>query len=149
MENLVENGRRGKTEYDLKLTNLEVQLMFEQMIEDWFAESNSAYNEFIKALLAEDIESMNAYMNKIALDTFSFFDTGGRPSEETEPERFYHGFVLGLIVELANSYIITSNRESGFGRYDVLLEPKTTKTTPLSLNLRFIILRKRKICRIL
>ena len=59
----------------------------------------------------------------MALATFSFFDTGRKPSEETEPERFYHGFVLGLMVELAGRYRITSNRESGFGRYDVMLEP--------------------------
>lgn len=62
-------------------------------------------------------------MNQVALQTFSSFDTGGKPSEELEPERFYHGFVLGLIVDLAGKYRITSNRESGFGRYDVVMEP--------------------------
>ena len=82
------------------------------------------YNGFIKALLRHDINSMNAYMNRVALATFSYFDTGKKPSEDAEPERFYHGFVLGLMVELADRYVITSNRESGFGRYDVLLEPK-------------------------
>ncbi len=56
--------------------------------------------------------------------TFSTFDTGNKPSEAAEPERFYHGFVLGLLVELSDRYTVTSNRESGFGRYDVLLEPK-------------------------
>ena len=66
---------------------------------------------------------MNAYMNNIALRTFSCFDTGNGPSG-AEPERFYHGFVLGLIVDLQRDYIITSNRESGFGRYDVVIEPK-------------------------
>ena len=54
---------------------------------------------------------------------FSYFDTGKKPSEE-EPERFYHGFVLGLMVELSDRYVLTSNRESGFGRYDIMLEPK-------------------------
>ncbi|MDO5551214.1 MAG: PD-(D/E)XK nuclease domain-containing protein, partial [Lachnospiraceae bacterium] len=77
----------------------------------------------IKALLLGDRKAMNIYMNRVALDTFSYFDTGKRRSRE-EPERFYHGFVLGLIVELQNRYVITSNRESGFGRYDVMLEPK-------------------------
>ena len=62
-------------------------------------------------------------MNQVALQTFSSFYTGGKPSEELEPERFYHGFVLGLIVDLAGKYRITSNRESGFGRYDVVMEP--------------------------
>ena len=67
---------------------------------------------------------MNVYMNKMALDTISYFDSGTKPSENSEPERFYHGFVLGLTVDLADQYVITSNRESGFGRYDVVLEPK-------------------------
>ena len=114
---------RGKLEYDLKLTNKEVRIMFEQMIESWFADYTSAYNAFIKAILADDKKAMNVYMNRTALATFSFFDTGNKPSEATEPERFYHGFVLGLMVDLADRYRITSNRESGLGRYDVMLEP--------------------------
>ena len=112
----------GRTYYDLTLTNREVRIMFENMIRGWFAENNS-YNAFIKALLLDDVKAMNLYMNRVALETFSYFDTGKAPSLE-EPERFYHGFVLGLMVELAGRYILTSNRESGFGRYDVMLEPK-------------------------
>ena len=81
------------------------------------------YNDFIKALLIGNKKEMNAYINRIALQTFSYFDTGKRPSG-AEPERFYHGFVLGLLVELNRKYTVTSNRESGFGRYDVMLEPK-------------------------
>ena len=83
----------------------------------------SPYNDFIKALLADDKKAMNTYMNRVAFTTFSYFDTGKHPSKESEPERFYHGFILGLMVDLAERYSITSNRESGFGRYDVLLEP--------------------------
>ena len=109
--------------YELALTNLEVKLMFGNMIRDWFSEAEADYNDFIKALLLGDKKAMNAYMNRVALYTFSYFDTGKNPSVE-EPERFYHGFVLGLIVDLQNRYVITSNRESGFGRYDVMLEPK-------------------------
>ena len=124
VEKCIFNERRGKVEYDLKLTNREVQLMFEQMIEDWFREYTPAYNLFIKALLSGDLDAMNEYMNRVAGETFSFFDTGNRASGKAEPERFYHGFVLGLMVELEDRYVITSNRESGFGRYDVLLEPK-------------------------
>lgn len=112
----------GRTYYDLALTNREVRIMFENMIRGWFVENNS-YNAFIKALLLDDVKAMNLYMNRVALETFSYFDTGRAPSME-EPERFYHGFVLGLMVELADRYILTSNRESGFGRYDVMLEPK-------------------------
>ena len=77
-----------------------------------------------QALLSDDLKAMNYYMNKVALATFSSFDTGNKSSESTEPERFYHGFVLGLLVDLADRYTVTSNRESGFGRYDVMLEPK-------------------------
>ena len=84
------------------------------------------YNDFIKALLTDDIKAMNVYMNKVAFATFSYFDTGKNPSWQ-EPERFYHGFVLGLMVDLADRYTLTSNRESGFGRYDVMLEPRDPK----------------------
>ncbi len=109
-------------EYELSLTNLEVRMMFEKMIKGWFCESGTDYNDFVKALLLGDIHSMNDYMNGVAQSVFSYFDTGKNPSESS-PERFYHGFVLGLMVELRGKYVLTSNRESGFGRYDVLLEP--------------------------
>lgn len=112
-----------KQMYELALTNYEVECMFEGMVRSWFTEAEEDYNEFIKAMLQNDIKAMNAYMNRVALSTFSYFDTGKRPSYD-RPERFFHGFVLGLIVDLQDKYIITSNRESGFGRYDVMLEPK-------------------------
>ena len=115
--------RTGYFHYQLALTNKEVRIMFAHMIRDWFeSNDNDYYNDFIKALLMGDVKAMNTYMNKVALTTFSYFDTGKNPSG-SEPERFYHGFVLGLMVELADRYTITSNRESGFGRYDVMLEP--------------------------
>lgn len=120
------NIKTGKTTYELMLTNREVRLMFEEMIEEWFSESVPAYNDFIRAMLCDDIKQMNLYMNEVAFHTFSFFDSGKTPSR-TEPERFYHGFVLGLMVDLSDQYQITSNRESGFGRYDVMLEPKDNK----------------------
>ncbi|MCI8558623.1 MAG: AAA family ATPase [Lachnospiraceae bacterium] len=113
----------GRDEYDLMLTNKEVRIMFRRMIRNWFGRDDSGYNEFVEALLRDDKKEMNIYMNKVALSTFSSFDTGKKPSECTEPERFYHGFVLGLLVELCGRYILTSNRESGYGRYDVMLEP--------------------------
>ncbi len=112
-----------KEEYELELTNFEVKVMFRNMVRSWFAGVASGYNDFIKALLLGDLKAMNAYMNKVTIEMFSYFDTGRKASEE-EPERFYHGFVLGLMVELADKYVITSNRESGFGRYDVVLEPR-------------------------
>lgn len=115
--------RTGKREYFLKITNHESMLMFEEMIESWFAEEDSAYGNFKEALLAGDLDYMNQFMNQVALQSFSSFDSGTKPSENLEPKRFYHGFVLGLIVDLAGKYHITSNRESGFGRYDVVMEP--------------------------
>lgn len=113
----------GTEEYELAITNKEVRIMFKTMIDGWFSRFTPAYNDFIKALLSDDVKAMNIYMNRVAFATFSFFDTGKHPSRHTEPERFYHGFVLGLTADLATRYVITSNRESGFGRYDVLLEP--------------------------
>ncbi len=112
-----------KQEYELILTNFEAGVMFRRMIKRWFSRAAGEYNDFIKALLLDDVKGMNVYMNKIAMTTFSYFDTGKNPSEE-EPERFYHGLVLGLMVELADRYVLISNRESGFGRYDVTLEPR-------------------------
>ena len=109
--------------YQLALTNLEVKLMFQRMIHDWFAPVQPDYNDFVKAMVAGDVDAMNEYMNRIALQTFSYFDTGDRASG-AEPERFYHGFVLGLLVDLRDRYYLRSNRESGFGRYDIMLEPK-------------------------
>lgn len=114
--------RTGRDYYHLALTNREVRLMFESIIQDWFADVTEDYNDFIIALLQGNVSAMNQYMNQVTKAMFSYFDTGKRASD-AEPERFYHGFVLGLMVELEGRYDITSNRESGFGRYDVMLEP--------------------------
>ena len=121
--------------YELALTNYEVKRMFEGMVRSWFSRAKTPHNAFIRALLAGDRKAMNVYMNQIALHTFSYFDTGKNPSYE-EPERFYHGFVLGLIVDLQNRYVITSNRESGFGRYDVMMEPKNLEDDAIILEFK-------------
>ena len=120
-EELLVNGE--EVHYELTLTNYEVERMFNNMVRGWFKCIQTEYNDFIKALMLGDLDAMNEYMNRVALNTFSYFDTGLKPSGE-EPERFYHGFVLGLMVDLQGRYRIISNRESGFGRYDVVLEPK-------------------------
>lgn len=112
-----------KESYQLELTNFEVKVMFRRMVRNWFKPADADYNDFIKALLNNDLKAMNVYMNRVALVTFSYFDSGKNPSEQNEPERFYHGFVLGLLVDLSGRYVVTSNRESGLGRYDVMLEP--------------------------
>ena len=110
--------------YHLSITNLETIGMFSNMFKGWFSASQSEYNGFVKALLQGDVEAMNHYMNEVALSTFSYFDTGKKYSDELAPERFYHGFVLGLMVEQRENYVIRSNRESGFGRYDIMLIPR-------------------------
>ena len=110
--------------YHLSITNLETVSMFSGMFKGWFAGAASNYNEFVKALLDGDIKAMNLYMNDVALSTFSSFDVGNHASKQSRPERFYHGFVLGLLVEVRDCYEVRSNRESGYGRYDVMLIPK-------------------------
>ncbi len=153
--------------YHISITNFETLSMFADMFAGWFANSEARYNDFIKALLKGDVKEMNYYMNKVALATFSYFDTGSRPSEAYEPEklascydckgvangsslnnssnlyamteqssRFYHGFVLGLIVELSDKYEVKSNRESGFGRYDVMIEPFDKKADAMVLEFK-------------
>ena len=114
--------RESDNEYELAITNREILFMFRKMILRWFTPAKRETNEFIKALINGDVESMNAYMNKVTLKTISYFDSGNSPSDE-EPERFFHGLVLGLMVDQTENYIITSNMESGYGRYDIMLEP--------------------------
>ena len=110
--------------YYLKITNLETLGMFTGMFKGWFSASDCNYNAFVQALLQGNLKEMNVYMNDVALVTFSSFDTGRHPSGKTQPERFYHGFVLGLLAELRDRYVLKSNRESGYGRYDVMLIPR-------------------------
>ena len=110
--------------YTLSITNLETMSMFSNMFKGWFECSLSNYNGFVKALIAGDIEAMNYYMNKITVATFSYFDVGSESSGDSEPERFYHGFVLGMMSDFADTYEIKSNRESGFGRYDIMMIPR-------------------------
>ena len=123
-------GEEGDVWYTLTITNLETKRMFRKLVKGWFKKDTEVYyNEFLKALLNDNVKKMNTFMNKVALNTFSSFDSGNKPSEQAEPERFYHGFVLGLVVNLSDAYKVRSNRESGFGRYDVMIEPldKTKK----------------------
>lgn len=116
-------GMLNKPWYHLTITNLETESMFENMFAGWFKNQDANYNDFVKAMLKGSLKEMNIYMNDVALTTFSSFDTGRRPSRKTQPERFYHGFVLGLLADLRERYQIRSNRESGYGRYDVMLMP--------------------------
>ena len=130
--------------YRLKLTNFEVKVMFAHMVKNWFSKTGGDYNAFIKAMLNDDIEAMNAYMNRISMRIFSYFDVGKKSSKMLEPERFYHGFVLGLLVELMDRYEIKSNRESGFGRYDVMLRPRNVKDKAIIMEFKVISPKKEK-----
>ncbi len=116
-------NRRGKQEYMLSLTNLEVQEMFDRMVVGWLDSNAYPNGNFSEALLAGDITMMDSILNDVLISSISYYDSGAKPSEWKLPENFYHGLVLGLIASLRNLYAITSNRESGLGRYDVLLEP--------------------------
>lgn len=122
--------------YELELTNFEVRVTFANIVRGWFAQASGDYNAFIKALLNDDTEAMNAYMNRVSQRIFSTFDVGKKPSEQSEPERFYHGFVLGLMVELIDQYEVKSNRESGFGRYDVILKPRNIQKKAMILEFK-------------
>ena len=124
--------------YHLKITNLETLGMFSEMFSGWFQNTLSNYNAFIRAMLNGNVKEMNAYMNEVALATFSSFDTGNHPSGRTMPERFYHGFVLGLLVELRDQYELKSNRESGYGRYDVMLIPRELKKPAIILEFKVL-----------
>ena len=112
-------GTAANQNYHLALTNREVREMFEDLIRRWFDDDNDSYADFVDTLLSGDVWAMNETMNALTQSVFSFFDTNAE-----QPEKFYHGFVLGLLVTLKDRFIITSNRESGFGRYDVVLEPR-------------------------
>ncbi len=115
-----------KPVYQLMLANKEVSLLFDDLISDWFSLPEADGMDFFEALIKDDLAKMNGILNEMARERFRFFDTGGNADSEPDkrPERFYHAFVLGLIACSRRVYHITSNRESGKGRYDVVLEPK-------------------------
>lgn len=108
-------------EYQLALANKEVYHTFHGLIQRWFAGRRKNYNEFIKALLSNDIDKFNNNLSKLVEETISYFDKGNKENLES----FYHGLVLGIVAELRDKFVIRSNRESGYGRYDVLIESKT------------------------
>ena len=124
VEGIIREHTNDTPVYQLKLTNFEVKQMFSKMIKGWF-QKDRLLDKFVSAMFRGDELEMSDYMNEVALTTFSSFDSGKNPSARMAPERFYHGFVLGLLVEKSKDYILKSNRESGYGRYDVVMEPKS------------------------
>lgn len=134
----------SREEYKLTLTNREVHMMFERMIQGWFGKCSGKYNKLIRSMLSCRLEDMNNYMNDVAVELFSSFDGGNKPSKRTHPERFYHGFVLGLLVELKDRYSLTSNGESGYGRYDIILEPKESGQDAFVIEFKVVNSRKKE-----
>ena len=131
-----ESANLSEDIYTLAVTNQEVRQMLKGTIRGWFQESDH-YGEFLTALLSCDTKAMNTYLNRVLLQIASFFD-GGKSVGKTEPERFYHGLVLGLIAELEGKYHIRSNREIGFGRYDVMMEPADQSGTAYILEFKVL-----------
>ena len=113
----------GRLNCELKIPNKEVHIFYENLIEKWFKETlnNQKYNTMLKALITKDVEVFEEIFGDFVMRNMSYFDPSGE-----EPEKVYHAFVLGMIVSLADKYEVKSNKESGYGRYDVMLIPKDT-----------------------
>lgn len=114
---------RGKFNCELKIPNEEVSIFYENLIEKWFKESltSKKYAIMLNALVTGDVETFGGFFKNFVLNNISYFDVSGE-----EPEKVYHAFVLGMIVSLSDKYEVKSNKESGYGRYDVMLIPKDT-----------------------
>ncbi len=112
-----------ETPRTLRITNHEVRLTFDRMVEGWFSPAGTRYDQFEQAILSGDARTATKCLAAVTMACLSSFDAGTHPSEYSEPERFYHGLVLGLLASLRGRWSVESNRESGFGRYDVALVP--------------------------
>ena len=110
--------------YKVKLPNYEIKLLFQQIITEWFR--NKVIGNDLKSILKDLITlNLKEYEKKFVVlvrEMFSYMDVG-----ENTAENFYHAFVLGMLVGLKDTYYVNSNRESGYGRYDIMLEPKDKK----------------------
>ncbi|MGM0508780.1 MAG: AAA family ATPase [Fusobacteriota bacterium] len=106
---------------DLSIPNIEIKTLYNKIISNWFDENMSGQDEkyMLKSLIEGELDIFEEIFCDYVENAFSYFDVG-----ESESEKFYHAFVLGLMIKLRDSYIIKSNRESGYGRYDVMLIPK-------------------------
>ncbi|MEM6698012.1 MAG: AAA family ATPase, partial [Bacteroidota bacterium] len=112
----------GFDTYSLRIPNYEIQTLFRKMVLNWFSKDLKIYQstllEMTRALTEKRFAEFEETFQKVMGDTFSYFDT------HTEPERVFQAYLLGLLGILSDDYIIKSNRESGKGRYDILLLPK-------------------------
>ncbi len=132
------SNQRGKTDVLLKLTNLEVTFIFEDMFLGWFTRDELDIGSFSDELALGDKDFMNAYLNEMMYRTLSYYDTGKEFSKSGVHESFYHGLVLGLVADLRGRYVITSNKESGLGRYDVMLKARNGKDGGIILEFKVL-----------
>ena len=111
----------GRLHCELKIPNKEVHIFYENLIEKWFQETmtNQKYEEMLSNLITGDIENFGYVFQEFVIDNISYFDASGK-----EPEKVYHSFVLGMLISLSNTHEVKSNKESGYGRYDVMIIPK-------------------------
>ncbi|WP_281000719.1 AAA family ATPase [Marinitoga aeolica] len=117
-------GEEGEPRYSLKITNKETLQFFKKTVVDIIKESKIHYESILMELIHENYEEFKIAFKKIVERTISYFDVSGE-----EPERFYHGLILGMVVGLSKKYIVKSNREAGYGRANLILIPKE-KTEP-------------------
>jgi len=108
--------------YKLKVPNQEVMFFYRYTVKNMLKDKNINLDNMIKELLLGHIKQFKKDFKDLTKETLSYFDT-----EEKEPEKFYHGLVLGMVVGLKDKYLVTSNRETGYGRADVILIPRDTK----------------------
>ncbi|SHJ72072.1 AAA family ATPase [Tepidibacter formicigenes] len=115
-----EEFKRGRVYCNLKIPNAEVNYLYEEIIMSWFSESinNDKFDVMLKSLINGDIKTFGKILKEFVLNSISYFDTA------KESEKVYHAFVLGMLVALCDDYQVKSNRESGYGRYDVALIPR-------------------------
>ena len=111
----------NKRLYRVKFPNYEIKYLFEEIIDDWFRDKviGNDLESILKDLVTLNMKEFEKKFEVLVKEMFSYMDVG-----ENTAENFYHAFVLGMLVGLKDSYYVNSNRESGFGRYDILLEPK-------------------------
>ena len=119
--------------YKIKIPNFEIKLLFEQIIERWFNDKVVFNNlrTILKDLVTLNFEEFETKFKILVKEMFSFMDVG-----KNTAENFYHAFVLGMLVALKDSYVVNSNRESGMGRYDIMLEPKDKTANSLIMEFK-------------
>ena len=107
--------------YKVKIPNYEIKILFQQIIDEWFRNKviGNDLRSILKDLVTLNLKEFEKKFNILVKEMFSYMDVG-----EKTAENFYHAFVLGMLVGLKDNYIVNSNRESGVGRYDIMLEPK-------------------------